>query len=116
MMAPEAATEAMKAYIDETNRLNFEHRVLGATDRKRDLETRQGEIAERLAAVSADIPDIHGNIAIAYRRRVYGFAWHWLTPRPRRGRRSHPRHDLRIVLAVGEMHAALRGDVGNILE
>ena len=73
-MAPEAAEEAMKAYVDETNRLNCEHRVLGATDRKRDLETRQDEIAERLAAVSADIPDIHGNIAIAYRRRVYGFA------------------------------------------
>ena len=98
-MEPEAAAEAMKAYAEETNRLNRERRALGATDRKelagiekriasmldaieeggyvrgmsdrlRELEARQDELAERLATVPADLPDIHPNIAMVYRRKV----------------------------------------------
>ena len=34
LMAPEAAAEAMKAYAEETNRLNRERRASGASDRK----------------------------------------------------------------------------------
>ena len=34
LMEPEAAAEAMKAYVEETNRLNRERRASGATDRK----------------------------------------------------------------------------------
>ena len=34
LMAPEAAAEAMKAYVEETNRINRERRASGASDRK----------------------------------------------------------------------------------
>ncbi len=89
----------MKAYAEETNRLNRERRASGATDRKelaeigkkiatmvaviedggyargmmdrmRELEARQDEINERLAAAPVDLPDIHPNIAGIYRRKV----------------------------------------------
>ena len=99
LMAPEAAAEAMKAYAEETNRLNQERRASGVTDRKelagiekkiasmldaieeggyvrgmsdrlRELEARQDEINARLSAAPVDIPDIHPNIADIYRRRV----------------------------------------------
>ena len=85
LMAPKAAAEAMKAYAEETNRLNRERRASGATDRAqlaeiekkiasmiaaiekggyvrgmsdrlRELEARQDGIKERLVAVPADIP------------------------------------------------------------
>ena len=99
LMAPEAAEEAIRAYAEETNRLNRERRASGAGDRKelaeiekkiatmiaaiedggyvrgmsdrlRELEARQDELAERLAAAPADLPDIHPNIAGIYRRKV----------------------------------------------
>ena len=78
-MAPEAAAKAMRAYAEETNRINRERRASGASDRKeladvekkiasmiaviedggyvrgmvdrlRELEARQDELNERLAA------------------------------------------------------------------
>ncbi len=99
LMAPEAAAEAMKAYAEETNRLNRERRASGATDRKelaevetkiatmiaviedggyvrgmsdrlRELEARQDELNARLSTVPADLPDIHPRIADIYRRKV----------------------------------------------
>ena len=99
LMAPEAAAEAMRAWAEETNRINRERRASGASDRKelaqvekkiasmiaviedggyvrgmvdrlRELEARQDELNERLAAVPADLPDIHPNIADVYRRKV----------------------------------------------
>ena len=99
LMAPEAAAEAMKAYAEETDRLNRERRASGANDRKelaavagkvktmiaaiedggyvrgmsdrlRALEARQDELAERLAAAPPGVPDIHPNIADVYRRKV----------------------------------------------
>ena len=95
----QAAAAAMRAYAEETNRLNRERRASGAGDRKelaavekkiatmiaaiedggyvrgmsdrlRELEARQDELAERLAAAPADLPDIHLNIAEIYRRKV----------------------------------------------
>ena len=92
LMAPEAAAAAMRAYAEETNRINRERRASGASDRKeladvekkiasmiaviedggyvrgmvdrlRELEARQDELNERLAAVPADLPDIYPNIA-----------------------------------------------------
>ena len=99
LMEPEAAAEAMRAYAEETNRINRERRASGASDRKeladvekkiasmiaviedggyvrgmvdrlRELEARQDELTQRLSAVPADLPDIHPNVADIYRRRV----------------------------------------------
>ena len=46
-------------------------------------EARQDELNERLAAVPADIPDIHPNIAIVYRRKVERLAAALADPRDR---------------------------------
>ncbi|MDP1964715.1 MAG: recombinase family protein [Reyranella sp.] len=99
LMAPEIAAEAMRAYAEETNRLNRERRSSGAADRKaladidkklkeivtaiedggysrplmarlRDLEAKQDELTERLSRAPVDIPDIHPNVAGIYRRKV----------------------------------------------
>ncbi len=140
LMEPEAAAEAMKAYADETNRFNRERRASGVTDRKelagieekiasmldaieeggyvrgmsdrfRELEARQDEINERLSAAPVDIPDIHPNIAGVYRRKVERLAE---AAEAIRGLIE------RIVLTPGakrgELHAALHGDLGTILE
>ena len=150
LMAPEAAAEAMQAYAEETNRLNRERRASGATDRKeladigkkiatmvaviedggyargmmdrmRELEARQDEINERLAAAPVDIPDIHPNIAIVYRRKVERLAEALADPRDRDEAADAIRGLIeRIVLTPGEkrgqMDAALHGDLGTILE
>ncbi|MDE0388757.1 MAG: DNA resolvase [Rhodospirillales bacterium] len=145
-MAPEAAVEAMKAYAEETDRLNRERRASGARhraelaeiekkinamvaviedgghargmmDRMRELNARQDEIAERLATVPADIPDLHPNIAIVYRRKVERFAGALADPRDRDEATDAIRRLIeRIVLTPGEMHTALHGDLGTILE
>ena len=44
--------------------------VRGMVDRLRELEARQDELNERIAAVPADLPDIHPSIADVYRRKV----------------------------------------------
>ena len=150
LMAPEAAAEAMQAYAEETNRLNRERRASGATDRKeladiekkiatmldviedggyargmmdrmRELEARQDEIAERLSAAPVDLPDIHPNIAIVYRRKVERLAEAMADPRDRDEAADAIRGLIeRIVLTPGEkrgqMDAALHGDLGTILE
>ena len=150
LMAPEAAAEAMTAYAQETNRLNREHRASGATDRKeladigkkiatmldviedggyargmmdrmRELEARQDEIEERLAAAPVDIPDIHPHIAMVYRRKVERLAEALADPRDRDEAADAIRGLIeRIVLNPGEkrgqMDAALHGDLGTILE
>jgi site-specific DNA recombinase len=98
MMAPEIAAEAMRAYAEETNRLNRERRASseghrselaknqrtlkqmlsvieegghtrGMTDRMRELEAREDVLKEFLAQEPADIPDIHPNVSRIYRRR-----------------------------------------------
>ena len=112
LMAPEAAAEAMRAYAEETNRLNRERRASGATDwkelagiekkiktmiaviedggyvrgmsdRLRELEAGQDEINERLSAVPADLPDIHPRIADIYRRKAERLADALADPRDR---------------------------------
>jgi len=89
----------------------------GMMDRIRELEARQDEIAGRLSAAPVDIPDIHPNIAIVYRRKVERLA----DPRDRDEAADAIRGLIeRIVLTPGEkrgqMDAALRGDLGTILE
>jgi site-specific DNA recombinase len=99
LMAPEIAAEAMRAYAEETNRLNRERRTSGDADRReldklvrsmkeivtliedgggsralatrlRELEAREDELKARLSHVPADIPDVHPNVAGIYRRKV----------------------------------------------
>ena len=99
LMAPKAAAEAMRAWAEETNRINRERRASGASDRKelaqvekkiaamiaviedggyvrgmvdrlRELEARQDELNERLSTAPAALPDIPPNIADVYRRKV----------------------------------------------
>src|SRR5712692_3112475 len=99
MMAPEMAAEAMRAYAEETNRLNRErrasgegnrselakiHRTLkqmlsaieegghtrGMTERMRELEAREDVLTGLLAQEPADIPDIHPNMSGIYRKKV----------------------------------------------
>jgi hypothetical protein len=99
LMAPEIAAEAMRAYAEETNRLNRERRSSGDADRReldklarsmkeivtliedgggsralvarlRELEAREDELNARLARAPVDIPDIHPNVAGIYRRKV----------------------------------------------
>ena len=150
LMAPEAAAEAMRAYAEETNRLNRERRANGESDRKelagiekkiadivaaiedggytralmnrlRELEARQDELRERLATASADIPDVHPNVAGLYRRKVERLAEALRDPRERAAAAEAVRSLIeRIVLAPGakrgEMNATLHGDLGTILE
>ena len=99
LMAPEAAAEAMRAWAEETNRLNRERRASGESDRRelaevrkktaamiaviedggyvkgmvdrlRELEAREDALTERLAAVPVDLPDVHPRVAEIYRRKV----------------------------------------------
>ena len=49
-MAPEAAAEAMRAYAEETNRLNRERRASGATDR-RELAEVEKKIATMISVI-----------------------------------------------------------------
>lgn len=92
LMVPEIAAEAMRAYAEETNRLNRERRSSGEADRRevekltrsmkdivtlvedgsgsralvarlRELEAREDELKARLASAPVDIPDIHPNVA-----------------------------------------------------
>ena len=150
LLAPEAVARAMKAYAEETNRLNRERRASGATDRAeladiekriasmiaaieeggyvrgmsdrlRELEARQDELNERLAAVPTALPDIHPNIAGIYRRKVERLAEALADPRDRAEAADAIRGLIeRIELTPGEkrgeMHATLRGDLGTILE
>jgi site-specific DNA recombinase len=99
LMAPEIAAEAMRAFAEETNRLNRDRRSSGDADRReldklgrsmkeiltliedgggsramvvrlRELEAREDELKARLARTPSDIPDIHPNVADIYRRKV----------------------------------------------
>jgi len=99
LMAPDAAAEAMRAFAEETNRLNHERRASGnawrtelakikrslkhmltiiedggytrgMTDRMRELEAREDVLNDQLSQEPADTPDIHPNISEIYRHKV----------------------------------------------
>jgi hypothetical protein len=99
MMTPDMAAEAMRAYAQETNRLNRERRATAETtrrelaetakaiaeivrvieqggwhralsDRLKELESKQDSLTARLSDVPQDVPDIHPGIAETYRRRI----------------------------------------------
>ncbi len=93
--------------------------VRGMSDRLRELEARQDEINERLSAAPVDIPDVHPNIAGVYRRKVERLAEALADPRDQAAEAIRGLIE-RIVLTPGakhgELHAALHGDLGTILE
>lgn len=99
MMTPDMAQEAMRAYAEETNRLNRERRATAETTRKEladiakaiaeivrvieqggwhralsdrltELETRQDSLMARLSQEPKDVPAIHPGIAETFRRRI----------------------------------------------
>ncbi len=99
MMTPDMAAEAMRAYAQETNRLNHERRLFADTirrelaetskaiaeivrvieqggwhralsDRLTELEAKQDNLTDRLSDTPQDVPDIHPGIAEAFRRRI----------------------------------------------
>ncbi len=150
LMTPEAAAEAIDAYVSESNRLNQQRRASHAADnaelariartisevldaveqgRKSDalfdrlekLENRQKELKARLATAPADTPDIHPNLAEAYRRKVERLAEALNAPEERDEARDAIRSLIeRVVLSPGvrrgEMTAILHGDFGAILD
>ncbi|GLS22062.1 resolvase [Labrys miyagiensis] len=102
LVSADAVAEAVRAFAQETNRLNQERRAQSERDRKvldkieraiagmmtaiedglyqptmkarmEDLERQKAEITERLAQALADVPDLHPNIATLYRKRVEQF-------------------------------------------
>jgi site-specific DNA recombinase len=99
MMTPEIAAEAMRSYLQETNRLNRERRdtaettrrelaetdkaiaeivtiiekggwYKALTDRLGELERKQEDLKARLTETPQDVPDIHPGIAETFRRRI----------------------------------------------
>ena len=95
--------------------------VRGMVDRLRELEARQDMLNERLAAVPADLPDTHPNIADTYRRKVARLAEALDHPEDRDAAASAIRGLIeRIVLTPGakwaEMNAVLHGALGTIFE
>lgn len=99
LMAPDKAAGAMRAFADETNRLNRERRASSESDRYEFvqvetaigeivavieqggfhralldrltvLEAKQADLQERFAKAPVDDPDLHPNIAELYRRKV----------------------------------------------
>ena len=136
LMASEAAAEAMRAYAEETNRINRERRASGASDRKElagvekkiaamiaviedggyvrgmvdrlcELEAPQDELNEWFA-VTPDLPDIHPSIADIYRHKVARLAEALDHPEDRGAAASAIRGLIeRIVLTPGEKWAEM---------
>jgi len=141
LMAPEIAAEAMRAYAEETNRLNRDRRSSGDADRKaladvekklkeivaaiedggysrplmgrlRELEAKQDELSERLSRTPVDIPDIHPNVGGIYRRKVERLAEALQHPKERDEAAEAIRALIdRITLTPG----AKRGEIAAIL-
>jgi len=99
MMTPQMAAEAMRAYAQETNRLNRERRATVEASRKElaettkavaeivrvieqggwhralserltELEAKQDSLTARLSDVPQDVPDLHPGIAETFRHRI----------------------------------------------
>ena len=141
LMSPEVAAEAIRAYVEESNRLNHARRASQSADRQElekvlkaikslvtlategkgtralvdqllELEAQEDAIRARLAAAPADVPDIHPNISEIYRRKVERFAEALAHPEERQEAADALRGLIeRIVLTPG----ARRGEVNAML-
>lgn len=150
LVSSEAVAEAVRAYAEEMNRLNRDQRAQAATNQKAlakvekaiagiiaaiedgmyqpsmkarmdDLERQKGEITARMAQAPADVPDIHPNIANAYRLRVERFIEALDDPDGGRQAAEALRSLIGEVVLTpgakrGEVHAELRGELFGILE
>ena len=150
LMAPDLLAEAIRAYVDETNRLNHERRAVSAAgkselrkidlaisgildaieegrrtsalmERLYELEDRKAALQARMAEAPADTPDVHPNIADLYRRKVSRLAEALNDPADRDEASDALRALIeRVVLMPGdrrgEVHAALHGEFGAILD
>ena len=85
LMAPEAAEQAMRAYAEETNRLNRERRASGARDRK--AQTARTCTPGHLEARNANAP------AVPHLEMDDDAPWR--EPEP-----GQPRHTLSFMLAL----------------
>jgi len=99
MASPDAVAAAVRAYHEESNRLNHERRAQALADQKAiekigravagimaaiedgmyqpemkarmsELERQRAEIMARMAQARADLPDVHPNVSNLYRARV----------------------------------------------
>ncbi|NIA72037.1 recombinase family protein [Pelagibius litoralis] len=112
LMAPEVAARAMRAYVEETNRLKRERRATAGADRRalseidrklkeivaviedggytralmerlHKLEAEQDALRARLDSAIADVPDIHPGFAGIYRGKVERLAEALQSPQER---------------------------------
>jgi site-specific DNA recombinase len=141
LMSPEIAAEAIRAYVEESNRLNHARRASQSADRQElekvlkaikslvtlategkgtralvdqllELEAQEDAIRARLAAAPTDVPDIHPNISEIYRRKVERFAEALAHPEERQEAADALRGLIeRIVLTPGTK----RGEVNAML-
>ncbi|WP_200835032.1 recombinase family protein [Phyllobacterium salinisoli] len=150
LVSSEVVAEAIRAYAAEMNRLNHDRRAQAAADQKAlakiekaiagiiaaiedgmyqpsmkarmdELERQKAEITARMAKAPADVPDIHPNIANAYRLRVERFTEALNDPEGGRQAAESLRSLIgEIVLTPGqkrgEVHAELRGELFGILD
>ncbi|MBB2974288.1 recombinase family protein [Mesorhizobium sp. RMAD-H1] len=150
LVSSEAVAEAVKAYAAEMNRLNHDRRAQAAADQKAlariekaiagiiaaieegmyqpsmkarmdELEWQKAEIIARMAQIPTDVPDIHPNIANAYRLRIERFTEALNDPEGGRQAAEALRSLIgEIVLTPGakrgEVHAELRGELFGILD
>ncbi|WP_186400840.1 zinc ribbon domain-containing protein [Stappia sp. P2PMeth1] len=149
LVSAEAIEEAVRAYVEETNRLNHQRRAQHETDRRAlakieraiagiisaiedgmyqpsmnarmdELERQKSEIAVRMAEAPADVPDVHPNFAVNYRRNVVRFAEVLNDPDGGRQAAEILRSLIGEVIVTpdkkrGEVHAELRGELMGIL-
>ncbi|MDQ0390440.1 recombinase family protein [Labrys monachus] len=150
LVSSEAVAAAVRAYAEEMNRLNHDRRAQAEVDRRalvkidkaiagimaaiedglyqpsmkarmEDLERQKAEIGERLSQAPVDIPDVHPNIANAYRLRIDRFTEALDDPDGGRQAAEALRSLIgEIVLTPGEkrgeVHAELRGELFGILD
>ncbi len=142
LMAPEAADTAVRAWAEETNRLNRERSVSSEAERKEladiekkidgaysavlkerlhKLEVRKAELNDRLATAPLELPDIHPNVSGVYRRKVARLAKALGKPEERDAAAAAIRGLIDgIVLTPsekrGQLQVTLRGELGRILE
>ena len=137
-MAPEAADAAVRAWAEETNRLNRERSASSEAERKEltdvekniegivdaiqdgaysavlkerlhKLEARKEELTKRIATVPPEIPAIHPNVAGVYRRKVARLAKALSKPEERDAAAAAIRGLIDgIVLTPGEMRGELQ--------
>jgi site-specific DNA recombinase len=150
LVSPEAVAVAVRAYAEETNRQNHERRAQAETCRRalekiersikgimdaiedgmyqsamkarmEELGQQKAEIEVRLAEASADLSDVHPNIAEHYRAKVIRLAETLAEPESN----GEAREDIRSLVGEvvitpgekrGESHAILRGELMAVLD